>query len=273
MGFSPLANVFVRIPEGGRFNPRNKPVTGVMIHHNAGINAYGEATNPNREVSANYWVSNDGTLIPHIDESKRAWTSGGPNPAGAAMDHESITFEVSNSAVGGNWPISAAARRILIDTIADIFKRYNLGPVTRSRVRIHSDVQSTACPGPSITGDLGNIIAEAEKKRRGSTLAPKPAGGAYTVKKGDTLSSIAKKYGTTWQKLQSLNKLSNPNVIKPGQKLTVPGKPAKQAPIRDIAFEVYQGKWGNGADRVNRLRAAGYDPSAVQAEVNRRWYS
>lgn len=41
----------------------------------------------------------------------------------------------------------------------------------------------------------------------------------HTVKRGETLSSIAKKYGTTWQRLNSLNKLKNPNVIYAGQKL------------------------------------------------------
>jgi murein DD-endopeptidase MepM/ murein hydrolase activator NlpD len=43
----------------------------------------------------------------------------------------------------------------------------------------------------------------------------------YTVKKGDTLSSIAKVYGTTWQKLQSLNNIKNANLIKVGQRLRV----------------------------------------------------
>lgn len=40
-------------------------------------------------------------------------------------------------------------------------------------------------------------------------------------------------------------------------------------PIEEIAQEVLQGKWGNGEERKNRLRAAGYDPTSVQAEVNR----
>jgi surface antigen len=44
----------------------------------------------------------------------------------------------------------------------------------------------------------------------------------YTVKSGDTLSVIASKYGTTYQKIQSLNGLSN-FIIYPGQKLKVPG--------------------------------------------------
>ena len=38
--------------------------------------------------------------------------------------------------------------------------------------------------------------------------------------------------------------------------------------LEDIAREVIQGLWGNGADRVSRLKSAGYDPDAVQALVN-----
>lgn len=37
-----------------------------------------------------------------------------------------------------------------------------------------------------------------------------------------------------------------------------------------LADEVLAGAWGNGEDRKNRLAAAGYDPSAVQAVVNTR---
>jgi lysozyme len=36
----------------------------------------------------------------------------------------------------------------------------------------------------------------------------------------------------------------------------------------EIAREVIAGNWGNGDDRKNRLTAAGYDYSAVQAKVN-----
>jgi nucleoid-associated protein YgaU len=47
---------------------------------------------------------------------------------------------------------------------------------------------------------------------------------SYAVRKGDTLSSIASKYGTTWQKIYEDNKNtigSNPNLIRPGQRLTI----------------------------------------------------
>jgi membrane-bound lytic murein transglycosylase D len=43
----------------------------------------------------------------------------------------------------------------------------------------------------------------------------------YKVKKGDTLSSIAKRYGTNYKKLVAWNGLKNINVIRPGQKLIV----------------------------------------------------
>lgn len=62
----------------------------------------------------------------------------------------------------------------------------------------------------------------------------------YIVKKGDTLSAIAKKYGTTVAKLAKANAIQNPDIIHTGQLLTIPedsneefGKLAK-AVIKDI---------------------------------------
>lgn len=57
---------------------------------------------------------------------------------------------------------------------------------------------------------------------------PPPGGGGggtgtYTVQPGDTLSSIARRFGTTWPELAALNNISNPNVIHVGQVLQVPG--------------------------------------------------
>lgn len=40
--------------------------------------------------------------------------------------------------------------------------------------------------------------------------------------------------------------------------------------VTEIAKEVIEGKWGNGADRKARLKNAGYDYTAVMTEVNRR---
>ena len=57
----------------------------------------------------------------------------------------------------------------------------------------------------------------------------------YKVKSGDTLSSIAAKYGTSVSAIASENHLANPNVIQVGQRLHVDGfenkpKPAPTTP-------------------------------------------
>ena len=44
----------------------------------------------------------------------------------------------------------------------------------------------------------------------------------YVVKKGDSLSSIAKKYGTTARKIADYNKLKNINTLSVGQRLRIP---------------------------------------------------
>ena len=184
MAFSPLADMSRRIPDGGRSSARKSAIKGFTIHHNAGVDAYGEATNPAREVSANYWITDAGVIIPQIDESRRAWTSGSASyPAGAASDHRNITVEVSNTKSGvknRTWEISEAAEDALVRLIGDVFKRHNLGTVKRgqrSGVGVHRDfVPSTTCPGPYIMGRLDSIIARAEQARTGAPVTPsKPA--------------------------------------------------------------------------------------------------
>jgi LysM repeat protein len=56
-----------------------------------------------------------------------------------------------------------------------------------------------------------------------SAPAQAPAQATYTVRAGDTLSSIAAKFGTSYQALASLNGIANPNLIYVGQVLRVNG--------------------------------------------------
>lgn len=42
----------------------------------------------------------------------------------------------------------------------------------------------------------------------------------------------------------------------------------KTKSVDEIAKEVIDGKWGNGDERINALKNAGYDPDAVQKKVN-----
>lgn len=46
--------------------------------------------------------------------------------------------------------------------------------------------------------------------------------------------------------------------------------PKTRKTINQLADEVIAGKWGNGQERISRLKKAGYDPNAVQNRVNQK---
>ena len=59
--------------------------------------------------------------------------------------------------------------------------------------------------------------------------APSSQGGrVHVVRRGETLSSIARRYGTSIQALVRANGLRNPNFIFSGQRLVIPGRGAKK---------------------------------------------
>ncbi len=63
------------------------------------------------------------------------------------------------------------------------------------------------------------MVLDDGKKAAKKTTPAKSSTSTYTVKKGDTLSGIAKKHNTTVAKLTELNKIKNPNLIYPGRVL------------------------------------------------------
>ena len=76
-----------------------------------------------------------------------------------------------------------------------------------------------ATPSPSVPASAGASVSTAP------TARPSPTPVVYTVQEGDTFSGIAAKYGVTIDALKKANpKVRNPDVIKPGDKLTIPLK-------------------------------------------------
>ena len=71
------------------------------------------------------------------------------------------------------------------------------------------------------------------------------ARNTYKVVEGDTLTKIAKKFGTTPQALVRLNDIPGPKMIKPGMEIIVPDdseheaalKAAEEAQAKSIAAE------------------------------------
>lgn len=68
----------------------------------------------------------------------------------------------------------------------------------------------------------------------------------YTVVKGDTLSSIARKYNTTWQALAKLNNIPDANKIYIGQKIVISGEaPAEKKTTTSVATRITVGLQAN----------------------------
>jgi LysM repeat protein len=82
---------------------------------------------------------------------------------------------------------------------------------------------NTAAATPAIRS---TPAADAEVSTARETSGGVEAATYGTVRAGDTLSKIAKRHGTTPEALIKLNKLKNPSLISPGQKLLLPGKAA-----------------------------------------------
>lgn len=93
----------------------------------------------------------------------------------------------------------------------------------------------------------------------------------YIVVAGDTLSGIASKYGTTYQKLAEYNGISNPNLILVGQKIRIPNSNSSSS--NTIKYTVKKGdslsgiasKYGmNWNDLYNRNKSViGNNPNLI----------
>jgi LysM repeat protein len=86
-----------------------------------------------------------------------------------------------------------------------------------------------------------------------------------TVRAGDTLAKVAKRHGTTSATLIQLNKLKNPSLIRPGDKLRLPGRPAAApaAPAGRTTGKTHVVKSGETFYSIARKHGIG--PDALQA--------
>ncbi len=108
---------------------------------------------------------------------------------------------------------------------------------------------------------LNDAIDAASSTTTSSSLDTLSGGGetVYTVVKGDTLSGIAAKYGTTYQEIAKANGIKNPNLIYPGQQFKIPGTGGGEADSGTISADaglkmdavILQENWaGDGKDSL-----------------------
>jgi uncharacterized protein YvpB len=89
---------------------------------------------------------------------------------------------------------------------------------------------------------LGNMAVMGQKSgsgaAQGSQSGASYAGATYTVQRGDYLTALAERFGTTWSELAAVNNIRYPYTIFPGQVLTVPGSNvlSEQPPTPETTF-------------------------------------
>ena len=117
------------------------------------------------------------------------------------------------------------------------------------------------------TGGTGNYGHVAVAKRSGNRIqvwsSPyrhKPFFDYFEGELNATIDNISRIYGVSyagWTETMNTTRIVewvNPPQLKPNE---------------EIAAEVWQNKWGNGQDRINRLTSAGYDWKAIQALIDK----
>lgn len=173
MAVSPLATE--KYPAyGGNYSPASsrKPITEVTVHHMAGVltaaQCGGIFQRVGRNGSAHYGIGNGGEIANYVDESCVAWANSNWD-----SNCRAVTIETSNSATGGEWPVSDAAFNSLVKLVADIAKRNNLGNLVPGKnLTWHNMYAATTCPGPYLQGKMQEL---ADKANAINNPAPAPA--------------------------------------------------------------------------------------------------
>lgn len=150
----------------------------ITPHHMAGVLSGSRCAklfqNPNRIASANYCIGVNGDIVCNVDENNRAFTS-----SNYLNDCQAITIEVSNSSVGGDWPISQASWNSLVKLCVDICKRYgfrlNFTGDYQGSLTMHKMFANTSCPGPYLSARMNQLANEVNAQLDGAVPDPGPS--------------------------------------------------------------------------------------------------
>lgn len=303
MSNSPLVSYTKISPN--KSSPRNHKIDTVTIHCVVGqcsVETLGNVFAPtSRQASSNYGIGYDGRIGMYVEEKDRSWCS-----SNAANDNRAITIEVASD-TKEPYAVNAKAYAALIDLLVDICKRNGIKELVWStnkadrvnhkngcNMTVHRDYANKSCPGTYLYERHAQIASEVNKRLGSTNIKPapeKPSGGLYRVQTGAFKSKTnadamlakvkAKGFDTYMVKVGDLYKIQvgafkvKANAEATLKKLQAAGFSAfitteqgAGKSVDELAREVLQGKWGNGAERKKRLEAAGYDYAAVQKKVN-----
>lgn len=283
-----------------RTSPRNHKIDTVTIHCVVGqcsVETLGNIfASTSRQASCNYGIGADGRIGMYCEEKDRSWCS-----SNAANDNRAITIEVASD-TKHPYAVNAKAYAALIDLLVDICKRNGIPRLVWStskadrvnhkngcNMTVHRDYANKSCPGEYLYSRHAQIASEVNKRLGSTDTRPQPEKVLYRVQTGAFRNKTgaeallqqvkAKGFDTYMVKVNGLYKVQvgafaqKSNAIAMAAKLKAAGFSTYVVSgggksVEEIAREVLQGKWGNGADRKARLEAAGYDYAEVQAKVN-----
>lgn len=283
-----------------RTSPRNHKIDTVTIHCVVGqcsVETLGNIFAPtSRQASCNYGIGADGRIGMYCEEKDRSWCS-----SNAANDNRAITIEVASD-TKHPYAVNAKAYAALIDLLVDICKRNGIPRLVWStskadrvnhkngcNMTVHRDYANKSCPGEYLYSRHAQIASEVNKRLGSTDTRPQPEKVLYRVQTGAFRNKAgaeallhqvkAKGFDTYMVKVNGLYKVQvgafaqKSNAIAMAAKLKAAGFSTYVVSgggksVEEIAREVLQGKWGNGADRKAQLEAAGYDYAEVQAKVN-----
>lgn len=303
MSNSPLVSYTKISPN--KSSPRNHKIDTVTIHCVVGqcsVETLGNVFAPtSRQASSNYGIGYDGRIGMYVEEKDRSWCS-----SNAANDNRAITIEVASD-TKEPYAVNAKAYAALVDLLVDICKRNGIKELVWStnkadrvnhkngcNMTVHRDYANKSCPGTYLYERHAQIASEVNKRLGSTNIEPapeKPSGGLYRVQTGAFKSKTnadamlakvkAKGFDTYMVKVGDLYKIQvgafkvKANAEAMMKKLQAAGFSAfitteegADKSVDELAREVLQGKWGNGAERKKRLEAAGYDYAVVQKKVN-----
>lgn len=144
-------------------DPRDRPISKITIHHMAGNfgaqNCALSHLNSKKDVSSNYYIGTDGTIVSGVSENRRSWASGNSD-----NDQMAITIEVANNSGAPDWTVSDSAYKSLILLCADICQRYDITLSwtgdQNGTLTCHDMFRPTECPGPYLKAKMGQIAQQ-----------------------------------------------------------------------------------------------------------------
>lgn len=272
MSNSSLVNVKVSAHSNNYTVGRSgRKIEYIAIHHMAGILTAKQCgaifQNGSRKASSNYGIGKDAEVGLYVDEANTSYCNSNWD-----SNCKSVTIETSNSSLGGDYPVSDAVLNKLIELVADIARRNNLGKLVKGQNLVwHRMYAATTCPGDYLLSKMDYIAEQANKingqvdsksettnKKSNEEIANEVIAGKWG--NGDVRKTALTNAGYDFSAIQSIV----------NEKMTGKATESKSSlkSVDEIAQEVIAGKWGNGQDRFNKLAAAGYDGNAVQNRVN-----